>query len=64
MILIRHGFDQHEQQRQYRLVHKQKKRSPTYKPLRVPDAVSEVTPKEIVQKQQTDQTLEKLRTLA
>lgn len=41
-----------------------KKRSPTYKPLRVPDAISEVTPKEIVQKQQTDQTLEKLRTLA
>lgn len=41
-----------------------KKRSPTYKPLRVPDAVSEVTPKEIAQEQKTDQTLEKLRTLA
>lgn len=41
-----------------------KKLSPTYKPLRVPDAVSEVIPKEIAQEQQTDQTLEKLRTLA
>lgn len=41
-----------------------KKRSPTNKPLRVHDAVSDVTPKEIAQEQKTDHTLEKFRSFA
>ena len=41
-----------------------KKQQSRYKPLRVPEALTDVSPEEIIREQQTDPTLEKLRNLA
>lgn len=41
-----------------------KKQSQSYKPLRVPSALADVSPEEFIKEQQTDTTLDKFRTLA
>lgn len=41
-----------------------KKQSQSYKPLRVPTALANESPEEIIKEQQTDTTLDKFRTLA
>lgn len=43
---------------------KSKKRNPSYRPMRVPSALAGVSPKEFVKEQQTDTTIDKLKTLA